>query len=216
MLTATRDRVIERTRRHEERHPPGVQDHRGHLLLRSTFSTRSRQRAARSASRPAAPATRSTRQAACAGHRGPGSRSSRPSTPRSTRRRRSSCFNGARILARRVRAPFAYGENTVSNDRLTTLLEEYADLEKRMEDPSIHADQALVRRVGPPLRRSWRRCTPRTPSSRRPAPTWPRPGNSRPRPGLRLGGGGGRRRAASAGGELGEMLIPRDPSDAKT
>jgi len=36
----------------------------------------------------------------------------------------------------------------VSNDRLTTLLEEYAELEKRMEDPSIHADQALVRRVG--------------------------------------------------------------------
>jgi peptide chain release factor 1 len=36
----------------------------------------------------------------------------------------------------------------MSNDRLTTLLAEYADLEKRMEDPSIHADQALVRRVG--------------------------------------------------------------------
>ncbi|HEX5201683.1 peptide chain release factor 1 [Paractinoplanes rhizophilus] len=36
----------------------------------------------------------------------------------------------------------------MSNDRLTTLLEEYAELEKRMEDPSIHADQALVRRVG--------------------------------------------------------------------
>ena len=36
----------------------------------------------------------------------------------------------------------------MSTDRLTTLLQEYADLEKRMEDPSIHADQALVRRVG--------------------------------------------------------------------
>jgi peptide chain release factor 1 len=36
----------------------------------------------------------------------------------------------------------------MSNDRLTTLLEEYAQLEKRMEDPSIHSDQALVRRVG--------------------------------------------------------------------
>ncbi|WP_127497620.1 peptide chain release factor 1 [Actinoplanes solisilvae] len=36
----------------------------------------------------------------------------------------------------------------MSNDRLTSLLDEYADLEKRMEDPSIHADQALVRRVG--------------------------------------------------------------------
>ncbi|BEL11590.1 peptide chain release factor 1 [Actinoplanes sichuanensis] len=36
----------------------------------------------------------------------------------------------------------------MSNDRLSTLLAEYADLEKRMEDPSIHADQALVRRIG--------------------------------------------------------------------
>jgi peptide chain release factor 1 len=36
----------------------------------------------------------------------------------------------------------------VSNDRLTTLLEEYAQLEMQMEDPSIHSDQALVRRVG--------------------------------------------------------------------
>src|SRR4051794_21816934 len=36
----------------------------------------------------------------------------------------------------------------MSTDRLTTLLAEYADLEKQMEDPSIHADQALVRRVG--------------------------------------------------------------------
>jgi peptide chain release factor 1 len=36
----------------------------------------------------------------------------------------------------------------VSNDRLSALLEEYAELEKRMADPSIHSDQALVRRVG--------------------------------------------------------------------
>ncbi|HET9517708.1 MAG TPA: peptide chain release factor 1 [Actinoplanes sp.] len=36
----------------------------------------------------------------------------------------------------------------MSKDRLTTLLEEYAQLEKQMEDPAIHADQALVRRVG--------------------------------------------------------------------
>src|SRR5688500_5892122 len=36
----------------------------------------------------------------------------------------------------------------MSNDRLSTLLAEYTDVEKRMEDPSIHADQALVRRIG--------------------------------------------------------------------
>src|SRR3954454_18223627 len=41
-----------------------------------------------------------------------------------------------------------WGDILVSTDRLTTLLEEYAQLEKRMEDPSIHSDQALVRRVG--------------------------------------------------------------------
>jgi peptide chain release factor 1 len=39
-------------------------------------------------------------------------------------------------------------EAAVSNDRLTSLLEEYAQLESQMEDPSIHSDQALVRRVG--------------------------------------------------------------------
>jgi peptide chain release factor 1 len=36
----------------------------------------------------------------------------------------------------------------VSNDRLAALLDEYAQLEKQMSDPSIHSDQALVRRVG--------------------------------------------------------------------
>ena len=36
----------------------------------------------------------------------------------------------------------------MSTYRLSTLLEEYAQLEKQMEDPSIHSDQALVRRVG--------------------------------------------------------------------
>ncbi|SNY10323.1 peptide chain release factor 1 [Paractinoplanes atraurantiacus] len=36
----------------------------------------------------------------------------------------------------------------MSTDRLSSLLDEYTQLEKQMEDPSIHADQALVRRVG--------------------------------------------------------------------
>jgi peptide chain release factor 1 len=36
----------------------------------------------------------------------------------------------------------------VSNERLAALLDEYADLEKQMSDPSIHSDQARVRRVG--------------------------------------------------------------------
>jgi peptide chain release factor 1 len=37
---------------------------------------------------------------------------------------------------------------TESNGRLATLLEEFAQLEKQLADPSIHADQARARRVG--------------------------------------------------------------------
>ncbi|MGE5827097.1 MAG: peptide chain release factor 1 [Micromonosporaceae bacterium] len=33
-------------------------------------------------------------------------------------------------------------------DRLTALLEEYAELERRLADPAIHADQTVARRVG--------------------------------------------------------------------
>ena len=35
-----------------------------------------------------------------------------------------------------------------SSDRLGALLDEYAELERRLADPSIHADQATARRVG--------------------------------------------------------------------
>jgi peptide chain release factor 1 len=36
----------------------------------------------------------------------------------------------------------------MSSERLAALLDEYADLEKRLADPGIHADQATARRVG--------------------------------------------------------------------
>jgi peptide chain release factor 1 len=36
----------------------------------------------------------------------------------------------------------------MSTDRLAALLEEYAELERRLADPSIHADQVAARRVG--------------------------------------------------------------------
>jgi peptide chain release factor 1 len=39
-------------------------------------------------------------------------------------------------------------ERNVSNDRLAELLEEYADLERCLADPAIHADPAEARRVG--------------------------------------------------------------------
>uniref|UniRef100_A8M2K7 Peptide chain release factor 1 n=1 Tax=Salinispora arenicola (strain CNS-205) TaxID=391037 RepID=A8M2K7_SALAI len=36
----------------------------------------------------------------------------------------------------------------MSSERLAALLDEYADLEKRLADPAIHADQNMARRVG--------------------------------------------------------------------
>ncbi|MFF5218201.1 peptide chain release factor 1 [Micromonospora sp. NPDC000442] len=36
----------------------------------------------------------------------------------------------------------------MSSERLTALLDEYAELEKRLADPAIHADQGTARRVG--------------------------------------------------------------------
>jgi len=36
----------------------------------------------------------------------------------------------------------------VATDRLTALLDEYAELEQRLADPAIHADQSAARRVG--------------------------------------------------------------------
>ncbi|TDC27065.1 peptide chain release factor 1 [Micromonospora sp. 15K316] len=36
----------------------------------------------------------------------------------------------------------------MSSERLAALLDEYMDLEKRLADPAIHADQAVARRVG--------------------------------------------------------------------
>ncbi|GAB3962860.1 peptide chain release factor 1 [Plantactinospora veratri] len=36
----------------------------------------------------------------------------------------------------------------MSGDRLASLLDEYAELERRLADPAIHADQATARRVG--------------------------------------------------------------------
>ena len=35
-----------------------------------------------------------------------------------------------------------------TGQRLATLLAEYAELEQRLADPAIHADQALARRTG--------------------------------------------------------------------
>ena len=42
----------------------------------------------------------------------------------------------------------------MSTDRLGTLLDEYAELERRLADPAIHADQAAARRGRPALRRA--------------------------------------------------------------
>src|SRR5213076_3401520 len=79
-----------------------------------------------------------------------GSPSSSRSTPRYRRRRPSSATSGAcpRLTAG-GRAPFRISLRiAMSEDRLRTLLDEYAALEAQLADPAIHADQAAARRVG--------------------------------------------------------------------
>ncbi len=44
--------------------------------------------------------------------------------------------------------PLSSEDSDMSNERLTALLAEYAELEARLADPSIHADQAAARKVG--------------------------------------------------------------------
>ena len=39
-------------------------------------------------------------------------------------------------------------ENGIGPDRLGALLAEYSELEERLADPAIHADQAAARKVG--------------------------------------------------------------------
>nr|WP_258545625.1 hypothetical protein [Micromonospora provocatoris] len=58
----------------------------------------------------------------------------------------------------------------MSSERLAALLDEYAELERRLADPAIHADQGTARRVavGTP---NWSRCTRRPASWSRPGPT---------------------------------------------
>src|SRR5690606_32556663 len=45
-------------------------------------------------------------------------------------------------------APSVDWSTCMSNDRLTALLQEYGELERRLADPAIHADQATARRIG--------------------------------------------------------------------
>src|SRR3954465_2332706 len=108
-----------------------------------------------------------------------------------------------------------WGDILVSTDRLTTLLREYAELEKRMEDPSIHADQALVRRVG----RRFAELAPlyaanaELEAARADLAAAKELAAEAPAVGAEVG-------AVPAAlppleEKLGEMLIPRDPNDAK-
>ena len=103
-----------------------------------------------------------------------------------------------------------------TTDRLTALLAEYAELEQRLADPAIHADQNAAAPGGPALRRADPDRTRPPTSWTRPAPTWPRPANWPPRtptsPPRRPSSP-----SAAPGIEerLAELLAPRDPNDAK-
>ena len=104
----------------------------------------------------------------------------------------------------------------MSNDRLTALLDEYAELEKRLADPAIHADQAHGPPGRPPLRRAGPAAHGRTPS-------W-RPARADLAAARELAAEdpsfAGEVEAIAAAlppleEKLAEMLIPRDPHDAK-
>ena len=97
------------------------------------------------------------------------------------------------------------------------LLAEHAELEQRLADPAVHADQALAQAAQPALRRADR--DRRAPSatgsgsattSRPPASSPPRTRRSPPRPSEL----DARREAAPRSG-CGTLLVPRDPTDDK-
>ena len=101
-------------------------------------------------------------------------------------------------------------------ESLPALLAEHAELERRLADPSVHADQALARRLGRAVRASCPRSRrPRT-SSRPPRATWPPPASwpartrrSPPRP-TELAA-----REGALQDKLRELLLPADPNDGK-
>src|SRR5256714_8010153 len=101
-------------------------------------------------SRRAARATRSTPGSSACSTPPAGSPSSSRSTPRSRRRRPSNAASGARPRLRPVdgRRFASVGRDAMSEDRLKSLLDEYAELEARLADPAIHADQNQARKVG--------------------------------------------------------------------
>jgi len=103
----------------------------------------------------------------------------------------------------------------MSSDRLSALLDEYAELERRLADPAIHADQAAARRIG-------RRYAELAPIARTAAEL------AQTRADLaaaqELGADDAAFAAEAAELEarlpvveerLGELLMPRDPNDAK-
>src|SRR4051812_46419718 len=146
-----------RTESHEARHPPAVRpDDRRVLLWQHVRDPQHRQgrRDPRRDLQRLPPVLHG--QAARAGHRGPGRQ-----VPGQVRQGPAgqeevatpTAPAPAKGVGRRshVGTEHVGAENpgdVVSNERLAALLDEYADLEKQMSDPSIHADQTRVRRVG--------------------------------------------------------------------
>ena len=98
-----------------------------------------------------------------------------------------------------------------------TCVAEYADLERQLADPAVHADQAAARTARPPLRRA-------RPGRRTPTARWRRLGDDLDAA-RELAARGRRRspprptRSTARSAELAErlraLLVPRDPDDDK-
>ena len=96
------------------------------------------------------------------------------------------------------------------------LLAEHAQIEAQLADPAVHADAANARKLGPPLRRArpgragvHARGRPR-PTTPRPPPSWREVDESFAAELPRL-----QQAADAAAARLREVLIPRDPDDAR-
>jgi peptide chain release factor 1 len=104
----------------------------------------------------------------------------------------------------------------VSTDRLTRLLDEYAELERRLADPAIHADQTAARKVGRRFAEALRH--PQDGARARPGPGLT---SAPPRelagedPGFAAEADELAERIPLIEERLAELLAPRDPNDSK-
>ena len=100
----------------------------------------------------------------------------------------------------------------MSSERLAALLDEYAELEKRLADPAIHADQATARRVGRRYAELVAAAQGRRRAGAGPCRPGRGPGAGRRGPGVRGRGRGDRGGPAGAGGAARRAADPARPA----